>query len=330
MMMKKALVTGGAGFLGLYVVEALLADDWQVSVFCRGQYSCLDELDVFVIRGDLINAADVLAACKGMDTVFHVAAKTGPWGDYQQFYNTNVIGTQNIIQACQKQEVRRLIYTSSPSVLSFYKDLVNVDESHAFPRQRISAYQETKMLAEQAVLAANTKSLVTTALRPHALWGPRDTHLFAAIVERIKAGKLKIIGDGKNKISVSYVENSALAHLQAASSDQCGGKVYFINETEPVELWPWVNELVTAIGLDPVTKKVPYKLAYGLGFIIENIYKILPFLGEPPMTRALVSVCGKDHYFNTRRAVEDFQFHNVIPMAEAKARFVSYFKQVQK
>ncbi|NRB40830.1 MAG: NAD-dependent epimerase/dehydratase family protein [Pseudomonadales bacterium] len=324
---KKALVTGGGGFLGLYIVEALLTQGWQVRVLCRGHYASLEALDVEIIHADITDQHQVLEACHDINTVFHAASKTGPWGDYQEFYNTNVIGTQNIISACKQQNVSRLIYTSSPSVLSFYDDLINVDESHPFPKKRISAYQETKMIAEKAVLAANSASLSTTALRPHALWGPRDTHLFAAIIERVKAGKLKIIGEGNNKISVSYVENSALAHLQAANSDNCAGKVYFINETEPVELWPWINELVTEIGLQPVTKKVPYKLAYTLGFIIENIYTALPFLGEPPMTRALVSVCGKDHYFDTSRAEKDFQFTNVIPMQEAKARFVRYFKQ---
>lgn len=321
-----ALVTGGAGFLGLYIVEALLAEGWQVRVFCRGRYESLEALDVEVINGDLVDPVQVRKACDNVEVVFHVASKTGPWGDYQEFYATNVIGTENVIAACKDAGVKKLIYTSTPSVLSFYEDLKGVDESHPFPTQRISAYQETKMMAEKQVIEANSESLCTTALRPHAIWGPRDTQLFAKLIERIVANKLKIIGNGKNRISVSYVENTAQAHLQAAASDRVGGQVYFINEVEPVALWPWINELVASIGLQPVTSQVPYGLAYGIGAVCEILFGLLPFLGEPPITRALVSVSGKDHYFDVSKAERDFGFHNDIDMDEAKRRFTAYFK----
>lgn len=329
-MSKRALVTGGGGFLGLYIVEALLADGWQVRVFCRGQYQALLDLDVEVINGDLVDSGQITAACADIDVVFHVASKTGPWGNYQDFYATNVLGTENVIAGCLAQGVKKLIYTSSPSVLSFYDDLCGVDEAYPFPEKRISAYQETKMLAEQRVIEANSSALCTTALRPHAIWGPRDTQLFATLMDRIKQNKLKIIGDGKNKISVSYVENTAKAHLQAAQSDRVGGQVYFINEEQPVELWSWINELVASVGLKPVTKKVPYGLAYVIGSVCEWVCRVLPFLGDPPITRALVSVSGKHHYFDVSKAKRDFGFHNAVSMEEAKQRFATYFKGIEQ
>ena len=250
----KALVTGGGGFLGLHLVEVLLQKGYDVNVFCRGQYDTLDALGVNVIQGDLASAEQVMAACAGQDVVFHVAAKTGPFGAYDEFERVNVTGTQNVIAACIGNDVKKLVYTSSPSVLSFADDLSGVDESWPYPDFMVSAYQHTKMLAEQQVLAANgTDGLMTVALRPHAIWGPRDTQLLPFIIERSKQGKLAVIGDGTNKISVSYVENTAHAHVQAAESDRVGGKVYFINEPEPVEMWSWINSLLRELGVPEVT-----------------------------------------------------------------------------
>ncbi|MDF1761896.1 MAG: NAD-dependent epimerase/dehydratase family protein, partial [Oleibacter sp.] len=323
----KALVTGGAGFLGRYLVEALLQKNYDVTVFCRGHYDVLDALGVTVIQGDLANEEQVRAACKGQDIVFHVAAKTGPFGDYKEFHRVNVIGTENIIAACLAHGVNKLIYTSSPSVLSFYEDLSGVDEGWPYPEFVVSAYQHTKMLAEKQVLAANgNNGLITTALRPHAIWGPRDSQLFPTIIERAQQGKLAMIGNGKNIISVSYVENTAHAHIQAAESDRVGGKVYFINEVEPVEMWGWINSLMRQLGVPEVKKRLPYGAAYCLGYLVEKSYQWFPLRGEPKLNRAVVAVCGRDHYFDISAAQRDFNLQSPISMDEATRRFLDYYR----
>lgn len=323
----KALVTGGGGFLGLHLVEALLQKGYDVTVFCRGQYDTLDALGVTVIQGDLASAEQVMAACAGQELVFHVAAKTGPFGAYEEFERVNVTGTQNVIAACIGNGVKKLVYTSSPSVLSFADDLSGVDESWPYPDFIVSAYQHTKMLAEQQVLAANNQNgLMTVALRPHAIWGPRDTQLLPFIIERSKQGKLAVIGDGTNKISVSYVENTAHAHIQAAESDRVGGKVYFINEPEPVEMWSWINSLLRELEVPEIKKRLPYGVAYWLGYLVEKSYEWLPLKGEPSLNRAVVAACGKDHYFDVSAAQRDFNLLSPVPMDEAVRRFLAYFK----
>ena len=323
----KALVTGGGGFLGLHLVEALLHKGYDVTVFCRGHYDELDALGVPVIQGDLANAEQVMAACKGQDVVFHVAAKTGPYGAYEEFERINVQGTDHVIEACTANGVKKLVYTSSPSVLSFAENLSGVDESWPYPDTVISAYQHTKMLAEQRVLAANGQhGLMTTALRPHAIWGPRDTQLLPFIIERSQQGKLAVLGDGKNKISVSYVENTAHAHIQAAESDRVGGKVYFINEVEPVEMWSWINSLLRELGAPEVKKRLPYGMAYGLAYLMEKTWKWLPLKGDPALTRAIVAACGKDHHFDESAAQRDFNLQSPVPMDEAVRRFLEYFR----
>lgn len=325
----KTLVTGGGGFLGRYIVEGLVSQGHEVAVLCRGNYPELRAMGVRLILADLADREAVKSACKGIQRVFHVASKTGPTGAYADFHRTNVLGTRHVVDACIAQGVDKLIYTSSPSVLVGFDDLSGVDERTPLPRKRLSAYQHTKMLAEQMVVAAHGRQgLVTTALRPHAIWGPRDTQLFSVLIERHRAGKLLRVGHGHNKISVSYVENAAAAHLQAADSERVGGKVYFVNEPEPVEMWPWIDGLFASIGLPPVQRQVSYGTAYALGGACEALSALVPWLGEPKLTRLLAAVCAKDHYFDTSAAQRDFGLSSPVPMAEAQRRFARYFRSL--
>lgn len=322
----KTLVTGGGGFLGRYIVEALQAQGHDVAVLCRGDYPLLRQQGVQLIQADLADAQAVSKACQGIERVFHVASKTGPWGRYEDFHRTNVQGTRNVIDACHANGVRKLIYTSSPSAVIGFDDLCKANEQTPYPAKPISAYQHTKMLAEQMVLGAHGQhGLITTALRPHAIWGPRDTQLLPALIERHKAGKLIRVGSGHNLISVSYVENAAWWHLQAADYDEAGGKVYFVNEAEPVSMWAWIDGLLAAIGLPPVKREVSYATAYAIGAVSEALFTALPRLGEPKLTRAVAAVCAKHHYFDVSAAQQDFGLSSPVSMAEAHRRFAAWF-----
>ena len=235
----KVLVTGGGGFLGLYIVEQLVEAGETVRVFCRGEYPRLKELNVETIQGDIRDAAAVERACTGIETVYHTAAVSGIWGPWDYFYGINTQGTLNVLEACQSQGVTRLIYTSSPSVVYDGSAHENASEKLPYSQNFLCHYPHTKMLAEQAVLAANgTRGLATVALRPHLIWGPRDNHLIPRLIQRAKSGRLRQVGTGENLISMCYVENAAAAHLQAAARLYCdspvGGQAYFINEPEPV------------------------------------------------------------------------------------------------
>lgn len=234
----QALVTGGGGFLGLYMTEQLIARGDQVRVFCRGRYSRLDELGVETVRGDVRDADAVTAACRDIDVVFHTAAVPGVWGAWSIYHGVNTRGTLHVIEGCRKCGVPRLVFTSSPSVIFDGKPHENVDETYPYPRTAsyFCHYPHTKALAERAVLEANGGGLATVSLRPHLIWGPRDNHLIPRLIQRARSGRLRRVGDGTNLVSMSYVENVAAAHLQAADVLSAGspvaGEVYFINEPE--------------------------------------------------------------------------------------------------
>ena len=188
----KALVTGGGGFLGGAIVRRLVDRGWTVHTLQRGIYPKLDELGVEQLQGDIAEPDTVSRAVEGCDIVFHVAAKVEPWGAFKPFHQTNVIGTENVLEAMRINGVPKLVFTSTPSVIHKKGDLAGVDESEPYPAHFDAAYPQTKAIAEIAVLAANDAALSTIALRPRLIWGPEDGNLVPQLVARARAGLIRL------------------------------------------------------------------------------------------------------------------------------------------
>ena len=316
----KILVTGGGGFVGGYIVERLLARGYAVRSIGRSPQPELVAKGVEVVCGDLTDATAVSAACEGVDAVFHVAARAGVWGSWESFYGPNVIGTRNVLSACRKWQVKRLVYTSTPSVVFNGDSIRGGDESLPYGKNWLCHYAETKALAEQEALAANSEKLQVVALRPHLIFGPGDPHLLPRVVESVKAGRLRIVGDGSAKVDVSYVGNVADAHLDAFDALERGkgaGQAYFISQGEPVDLWPWLNSILEGLGQPPLTQKIPLPLAYGIGALCEGAWKVLRRRTDPPITRFVAVELAKDHYFDISKAQHELGYRPRVPMNEA-------------
>jgi nucleoside-diphosphate-sugar epimerase len=320
----RALVTGAGGFLGRYIVEQLVARGDSVRAFCRGQYAFLDDLGVECCRGDVRDASAVQDACREMDVVFHAAAVPGIWGSWEHFHGINTRGTYHVVAGCHAEKVPRLVYTSSPSVTFNGAAQEGVDESAPYPDRWLCHYPHSKALAEQHVLQSNGPRLRTCSLRPHLVWGPHDTHLIPRLLDRGRRGKLVQVGAGTNLIDMVFVENAARAHLQAADclvddSPVCG-RAYFISQGEPVNCWEWINEILGMAGIPPVKRAISYRTAYRAGLALEVVYRLLRFRHEPPMTRFLASQLATSHYFDIRRARQDFGYEPEITTAEGMRR----------
>jgi nucleoside-diphosphate-sugar epimerase len=328
-----ALVTGGAGFLGLYITEQLAARGDKIRVMSRHNNPRLAELGVEWQPGDIRDKTACERACAGIDTVFHVAAIPGIWGPWKLFYETNTLGTLGMLDACVKQGIPKFVYTSSPSVIYDGADHLGIDESHPYPTSYLCHYPHTKALAEKAVLAANGQNgLSTVALRPHLIWGPRDTQLIPRLIRRARSGRLIRVGDGTNLISMSYVENVAAAHLQAADKlspdSPPAGHAYFINELEPVNLWSWIDYLLGHGGLSPVRKKISAGAAYTVGALCEGVYRAFGLRKEPPMTRFLAQQLSGSHYYAVGRAQRDFGYHPIVAVDEGMRRLEPELKRL--
>lgn len=323
-----ALVTGAGGFLGRYIAEQLVARGDRVRALVRRQNPVLEALGVECVHGDIVELAAVERACRGVEVVFHVAAVAGIWGTWHHFYDTNVRGTHNVISGCVRTGVTRLVFTSSPSVTFAGRDQCNIDESAPYPTRWLAHYPHTKALAEQMVLQANGEHhLLTCALRPHLIWGPRDQHLIPRLLDRARKGQLRQVGDGKNLIDAVYVENAAAAHVMAADALAPGsavcGKAYFITNGEPVNCWQWINEILALAGLPPVQRKISLRAAYAAGAVLEGLWTILRRTDEPRMTRFLAAQLSTSHYFDISAARRDFGYDPQISMAEGMQRLAT-------
>ena len=321
----KALVTGAGGFLGRYIVEALLGRGDQVRAISRQRYSQLDRPGVEAVQGDLLQSQAAADACRGVDVVFHTAGLAGIWGPWRHYYGMNTLATQNVIAGCRRHGVRKLVYTSSASVTFDGGDQTDVDESASYPQRWLCHYPHTKAMAEQQVLSANGQGgLLTCSLRPHLIWGPRDRHLIPRLLQRAGNGQLRRVGDGTNLIDIVYVENAAQAHLQAADAlepgSPVGGRAYFISQGEPVNCWQWINEILTLADVSPVTKSISFAAAWRMGAVLETVCRVCRVTSEPRMTRFLAAQLAKHHYFDIRRAKSDFGYSPQIATAEGMRR----------
>jgi 2-alkyl-3-oxoalkanoate reductase len=319
----RALVTGGGGFLGSGITNALLKNGDEVSVMGRGRYPHLPT-SVKILQGDIRDSDFVSSSFDNIDTVFHTAAIPGIWG--QEFFSINVQGTENIIDACKKHSVRKLIFTSSPSVVFGDSSLEGVDESIPYPENYLCDYPFTKALAEKMVLQANGSLLSTVAIRPHLIWGPGDPHLVPRLLEKAKKNKLVQVGDGKNKVDMIYIDNVVSAHLLACKAlegdNNISGKAYFVSDGEPVVLWDWINQLLRKMDKSNVSRKISYKNAMRLGAFLEGVYGLFRIKNEPPMTRFLASQLAKSHYYNISRAKNDFGYMPIVSHEEGMKRLI--------
>lgn len=328
----KTLVTGGGGFLGRVIVEKLLERGDSVRVLGRRKYPDLEKAGVEMVTADIQDYEAVLSACEGIDTVFHVASKTGIWGKWSDFFAINVNGTDNVLQACKEKGVSRFIYTSSPSVIYDGEDIENGDETLPYPLKYNCPYSATKALAEQLVLEENgEEGLLTASLRPHLIWGPRDTNLIPRLLQKAKSGRLIQVGDGKNLVDIVYVDNAAQAHLLAADCLKEGspvcGQAYFITQGEPVNLWDWINNVLKNLEIPTVKRSISYKTAYITGSLFEGIYTLFRIFSEPRMTRFLASQLAKSHFFSIEKAKKDLGYAPEVSHEEGLNRLFEYWKK---
>ena len=322
------LVTGGGGFLGSAIIERLVDRGNAVRSLSRGDYPKLAEMGVDQIRGDIGDRQIVETACRGVELVFHVAAKPPPWGKYRDYYKTNVTGTQNVIDQCIRNNISRLVYTSTPSVVFDGTDMLGVDESVPYPARFNAFYPETKAMAEQLVLTATGKRLRTVVLRPHQIWGPGDPHFAPRLISRAK--KLKRIGSGNNLVDTTYIDNAVDAHILAADTlekkPEISGNIYFISQADPIPAWDMVDAILAAAGLPPVKGALSYKTAWTIGAIMEFFYRIFQLPGEPPMTRFIADAVAKSHWFDISAAKKDLGYNPKVPMEEGLRRLEDWLK----
>jgi nucleoside-diphosphate-sugar epimerase len=326
----RVLVTGGGGFLGTALVRLLRDRGLTVRSLSRSDYSHLRQLGVDQVRGDIADPEAVARAVAGCDTIFHTASKAGLWGTEREYYRANVEGTRYLLDASRATGTRRIIYTSSPSVVFNGLDMEGVDESTPYSSHFEAAYPRTKALAEQAILAANSDDLATVAIRPHLIWGPGDNNILPRFVARARTGRLKRIGPSTTLIDPVYIDNAVEAHLLAADRLEPGssvaGKAYFITQGETIRLWDMVDKLLKAAQMGPVRRSISRPMALVASGLLEAAYTLSGRRDEPAMTRFMARQLSTTHWFSIEAARRDLGYEPRVSFAEGLMRLEEWLK----
>uniref|UniRef100_A0ABI0NK50 NAD(P) dependent steroid dehydrogenase-like n=1 Tax=Bos taurus TaxID=9913 RepID=A0ABI0NK50_BOVIN len=372
---KRCTVIGGCGFLGQHMVEQLLARGYAVNVFDIRQG--FDNPRVQFFLGDLCSQQDLYPALKGVSTVFHCASPPPFNNNKELFYRVNYIGTKNVIETCKEAGVQKLILTSSASVIFEGVDIKNGTEDLPYATKPIDYYTETKILQErgiasfklhaaakslyscptlcdprdgsppgspvpgilQAVLGAHDpeKNFLTTAIRPHGIFGPRDPQLVPILIEAAKKGKMKfMIGNGKNLVDFTFVENVVHGHILAAehlSQDTAlGGKAFHITNDEPIPFWTFLSRILTGLNYEAPKYHIPYWLAYYLALLVSLLVMVIsPVIQlQPTFTPMRVALAGTFHYYSCEKAKKLMGYRPLVTMDDAVDKTVRSFHHLRK
>jgi nucleoside-diphosphate-sugar epimerase len=324
-----ALVTGGGGFLGKRLVELLRSQNHEVRFIARHRYPDVEALGALGVVADLRDAGRLEHAMRGCEVVFHVAARVGVWGPRHEYVSTNIVGTRNVLQVARASGVSKLIYTSTPSVIGYERDVAGIEHA-PYPRKHCSIYPETKAVAERMVLDANSRELATVALRPHLVFGPGDQNLLPSVVRRAREGRAAMVGDGKNLVDMTYIDNAAWAHLDAEraltdSHAPCAGRAYFISNDCPVNMWDWTNDFLRQVGVPTISRRIPLDTAIRIGTGLEWVWRTFKLRGEPRMTRFLASALGRSHWYSMEPARRELGYRIRVPMEAATTQTIRWW-----
>ena len=325
--MKTVLVTGATGFLGKYVVDELVEHGYQVRAFGRNSKvgRSLENSSVSFFQGDLTKADDVLEACKGMDLVVHAGALSTVWGPWEDFYQANVLGTKYVLEACRQTGIQRLVYISSPSIYAAPKDQLAIKESDAPEENNLNNYIRSKLASEK--LFKDYPDVPIIILRPRGLFGIGDTSILPRVINLSQKIGIPLIGDGRQLMDMTCVENVALAIRLAIEAPEAKGEVYNITNGEPRAFRDLLEESLKGLGYPIKYRKIPAFLLSVIATSLEFLYKTLNLKGEPALTRYTYYLLRYSQTLDISKAEKELGYHPKISISEGIEQYVQDYRK---
>jgi nucleoside-diphosphate-sugar epimerase len=316
----RLLLTGSNGFLGSRIATAALARGWAVVGLGRAP-SPAGPVTAYV-RHDLTRPLPDGAVPGAVDAVVHCAALASPWAPPSAFVAANVRGTSNVVAWCRAHGLPHVAYVSSSSVLYRDADQEGLTEDSPVPpdHEQLTAYSRTKRMGERVV---ESYPGPWTVLRPRAVVGPGDTVLLPRILRAARRGVLPVLepaGGPRVRTDLTYVDTAAHYVLEAVARG--AGGTYNVTNAEPVELYPFLLDLLDRLGVQARLRRVPVGVAATLAGLAEWVSARFLDYAEPPITRFGVSVLARSKTFDVTRCLDDLG-PPAVPLAEGVRRLVA-------
>jgi|AntAceMinimDraft_17_1070374.scaffolds.fasta_scaffold16930_2 nucleoside-diphosphate-sugar epimerase len=325
--MSKNLVTGGSGFLGGHLVEALVAHKDKVRVLVRptSKIAHLKKLNVELVYGDLYNSPSLERALQGIESLYHCAAIASDWGTRESFYQTNVTGIHNLLEASLKAGVKKFIHISTTDVYG-YPDYP-ADEKTPY-RSRGWPYVDSKIEGEQLVWAYYKKHhLPITIIRPVNIYGPRSVTFVSDIADLLKNNSMVYIGNSNKPAGLAYVTNVVDAILRAAKSKKSIGQAYNVSDGSNVTWKQYVIRLAQIVGTANPKIVIPYRLAYSFGWSMEKLYGVFSIKSRPLLTRMAAELFGTNQGFPIDKARQELGYEPEVNFNEGMNRVENWLHE---
>ncbi|HEX3511778.1 MAG TPA: aminotransferase class III-fold pyridoxal phosphate-dependent enzyme [Solirubrobacteraceae bacterium] len=303
------LVTGASGFIGGHLARRLTQEGYQVRCLVRASSdtSRLEEHGVEIAVGDLGHAPSLTRAAEGARYVLHCGALVSDWATAQEVTRVNVEGTRNLLDASVGALVKRFVHFSSTDVYG-YPGVPAIDETYAATRFR-NWYAQTKLGAEHEVRRVESQhGLDAVILRPSTVYGPHSADVVGEIARAIRGGNMVLVAGGRAVAGLCFVENLMDAAVLALRHEAAPGHAF--NATDGIDVtWrEFADALADGLGCSRVRWSMPYWMAHGIGFSLEQGYRTLRrttrLRTRPLLSRQAVHVMGTDQSFSNAKARE--------------------------
>ena len=319
-MSRSVLVTGATGFLGGYIIREFLANGYRVVAVGRNR-ARLNELALLGVKPYACDLADLGIVDVAVDLVVHAAALSTIWGPWSDFYRTNVQGTQQVVDFCQRGGVEGLVFISSPSIYAGKGDRFDIIESDYDPTNRLNNYIRSKIMAERVVYAARDAGLRSVVLRPRGIIGVGDSSIVPRLVHANNTIGIPLFRGGENVIDLTCVENVAYVARLAAEYTRSG--VFNITNHEPRSLKNLLDQLFSGMGIMPQYKRRNLEAFYALAASFEVAYRGLRIAKEPPLTRYTVCTLGFSQTLSPQAAIDQLGYRPPVRLDEGIERYVA-------
>ncbi len=325
---QTVLVTGATGFLGEYLVRRLVKE-YRVLALGRNQEKGrgLEAYGAVFCPGDFTDRESCASYFEGVDYVIHAGALSTVWGKWEDFYQTNVVGTHLVAALCLVKGIRRLVYVSSPSIYTGREDQYQIREEQAPRQNNLNYYIKSKLMAERVIRKWEKRGLETVILRPRGLIGIGDTSLVPRLLRANGKTGIPLFRNGRNLVDITSVENVALACELAMKAPGASGKVFNITNGEPMAFGRILEQFLAAIGEKPRYLRLPFGAVYAVAEGLEWAYRTFGLSGEPPLTRYTVCTLGYAQTMDIRRAKEILSYEPEKTLAESIREYGIWWRE---